>query len=250
MAPSLVRCHQRQFFFSSARRTYDRTSISSFPSSKSSADIFITVYNKTAPATGSLDFPLNYALEPFSCHFELSRLPAVGQGPPYAMSGTFTVVIQSNERPVTWSQAIGNPSPSNISPSASSTGSRPTTSSTSTPSPESTAGTTTASQSSGLRQGAKIGVGVGVALGALALIVAAAGGLFVLRRRRRMGTGQPGSYNPHLGARNYAAPQANGPGYAAGKSEWSELPANTQVHEKDSDPVAATRMGELEAPRY
>ena len=55
-----------------------------------------------------------------------------------------------------------------------------------------------------------------------------------------MRTAQPG---------NYTAPQANGPGYAVGKAEWAELPVDRQVHEKDSEPVAATRMGELEAPR-
>ena len=60
-----------------------------------------------------------------------------------------------------------------------------------------------------------------------------------------MGTGQPGNH-----AQNYATPQANGPGYAVGKSEWSELPVDKQVHEKDSEPVAATGMGELEGSRY
>ncbi|KAM0799586.1 hypothetical protein BDR22DRAFT_822271 [Usnea florida] len=221
----------------------------------SSSPVLGELYNKTAPATGSLDFPLNYALEPFSCHFELSRLPAVGLGPPYALSGNFNVVIESNQKPVTWSQATGNPSQTNINPSgssSSSTTSEPTTtpSSTSTPSPASTTATTktpTPTPSSGLSQGAKIGIGVGVALGALALLVAAAGGFFMLRRRRRMsGTGQTRNYN------NYATtPQANGPGYAAGKLEWSELPVDRQVHEKDSEPVTATsRIGELEAPRY
>ena len=66
------------------------------------------------------------------------------------------------------------------------------------------------------------------------------------------GTGENRNYNARLGARNYATtPQANGPGYAAGKSEWSELPVDRQVHEKDSEPVTATSgIGELEAPRY
>ena len=206
-----------------------------------------TVYNKTAPATGSLDFPLNYALEPFSCHFELSRLPAVGQGPPYALSGNFNVVIESNQKPVTWSQATGNPSSSNTSPSGSSTTSEPTTTSTSPTSTPSPAATTTPTRSSGLSQGAKIGIGVGVALGVLALLAAAAGMFFMLRRRRRTrGTGQLGNRN----AQTYATPQANGPGYAAGKSEWSELPVDKQVHEKDSEPVAAMGMGELEGSRW
>ena len=243
MAASLLRYHQRQLFFSGARRTYDRTPVSS-SSSKPIADICKTVYNKTAPATGSLDFPLNYALEPFSCHFELSRLPAVGQGPPYALSGNFNVAIESNQKPVTWSQATGNPSSSNTSPSGSSTTSEPTTTSTSTSSP---AATTTPTPSSGLSQGAKIGIGVGVALGVLALLAAAAGVFFMLRRRRRImgGTGQLRNRN----AQSYATPQANGPGYAAGKSEWSELPVDKQVHEKDSEPVAAMGMGELEGSR-
>lgn len=205
------------------------------------------LYNKTAPATGSLDFPLNYALEPFSCHFELSRLPAVGQGPPYALSGNFNVVIESNQKPVTWSQATGNPSSSNTSPSGSTTTSEPTTTSPiSTPSPASTTPTTTPAPSSGLTQGAKIGIGVGVALGVLALIAAAVGVFFMFRRRRRMrGTGQTRDH-----AQNYATTQANGPGYAAGKLEWSELPVDKEVHEKDSEPVAAMGMGELEGSRF
>ncbi len=88
------------------------------------------MYNQTAPATGSLKSPLNYALEPFSCHFELSRLPALGLGPPYVMSGTINIAIDSNAMPRTWSQNTPNSSLASTGMDASST-------------PESTASPTT-----------------------------------------------------------------------------------------------------------
>lgn len=194
------------------------------------------MYNHTAPATGSLEFPLNYALEPFSCHFELSRQPAVGLGPPYAMSGSFDVAIQSNAKPVIWTKNSGNSSTASTSTNASTD---PQSTTSSTPSPESTAGTK-ASGSSGLSQGAKIGVGVGVALGILALIAAAAG-FFMLRRRRNMTTRQPGT-------QSLTTPPREGLGYGTNKLERSEMPVDGQVHEKDSVPVRT--IGELEAPAY
>lgn len=205
----------------------------------------MTVYNQTAPATGSLEFPLNYALEPFSCHFELSPHPAVGLGPPFAMSGTFNVAIESNAKPVTWSQNTGNSSTASTGTNAS-----PNPESTASPTPSSTsAAGAQVSGSSGLSQGAKIGLGVGVALGGLALIVAAAG-FFVLRRRRNTSTNKTGNYKSRLAARNHATPHSTGPQYASSKQGWAEMPGHDRVHEKDSTPVAPQMMGELEAPRY
>ena len=217
----------------------------------------MTVYNKTAPATGSLEFPLNYALEPFSCHFELSRQPAVGQGPPYALSGTFDVAIDSNAKPVTWSQNTGNSSTAstgtntNTSPqsTASPTPSEPTSAkSTESSTPEPTAGTK-ASESNGLSQGAKAGIGVGVTLGVLAFVAAAAGFFMLRRRRKNISTRQTENYNPQIDE-SFAPPQRNAPGYATSKMSLSEMPGNEKVHEKDSDPVAKQTIGELEAPRY
>ena len=98
MAPSLLR-HRLP-------SRYDR--IYSILPRYSNSDIYAIVYNQTAPATGSLTFPLNYALEPFSCHFELSRQPAVGLGPPYVMSGTINIAIDSDAKPMTWSQDTPN----------------------------------------------------------------------------------------------------------------------------------------------
>ncbi|CAD6587312.1 MAG: hypothetical protein ASARMPREDX12_002804 [Alectoria sarmentosa] len=203
------------------------------------------LYNQTAPATGSLDFPLNYALEPFSCHFELSRKPAVGLGPPYAMSGTFKVQIQSNSKPVTWSQNTGTSSTTSTS-----TNSRTKPESTASPSPSAKSTTETkASGNSGLSEGAKTGIGVGVALGALALIAAAAT-FYVLRRQKKAKTIQTETNKPHLDAQSYAVPHHGAQDYATSKPGWSELPVGHKVHEKDSMPVAMNELGELEAPRY
>ncbi|KAF6231713.1 hypothetical protein HO173_010015 [Letharia columbiana] len=211
----------------------------------SSSPVLGELYNQTAPATGSLDFPLNYALDPFSCHFELSRQPAVGLGPPYALSGTFNVAVESNAKPVTWSQNTGTSSTADTGPSAS-TNAQSTASSTT--SPESTAGAE-ASGSNGLSQGAKIGLGVGVALGVLALIAAAAG-FFMLRRRRNSSTRRTENGISHPGDQNLATPHPNAPGYATSKPGWSEMPGDVKVHEKDSVPVPRQTIGELEAPRY
>ena len=38
--------------------------------------------------------------------------------------------------------------------------------------------------------------------------------------------------------------------YGSNKVVRSEMPADSQVHEKDSAPVAMNTIGELEAPRY
>lgn len=205
------------------------------------------MYNKTAPATGSLLFPLNYALEPFNCHFELSRQPAVGRGPPYAMSGTFNVVLESTVKPVTWSQNTG-------SSSTASTGTNASTDPESTASPTSTPSTSTpvsqASGSSGLSQGTRIGIGVGVALGVLALIASNAATLYWLRRRRnnaKMTTtmAPTDTYGSQLLAKQRQT-------FASCQMIRSELAADSSVHEKDSAPVATNMdtIGELEAPRY
>lgn len=211
----------------------------------SSSPVLGELYNQTAPATGSLEFPLNYALEPFSCHFELSPHPAVGLGPPFAMSGTFNVAIESNAKPVTWSQNTGNSSTASTGTNAST---NPEATASPTPSSTSTAGAQ-ASGSNGLSQGAKIGIGVGVALGVLALIVTAAGFL-ILRRRRDISKNKMDDYKPHLAAHNHATPHSNAPQYAASKAGWAEMSGDGRVHEKDSTPVAPQLIGELEAPRY
>ncbi|CAF9913578.1 MAG: hypothetical protein ALECFALPRED_008914 [Alectoria fallacina] len=201
------------------------------------------LYNQTAPATGSLDFPLNYALEPFSCHFELSRQPAVGLGPPYALSGTFNVQIDSNSKPVTWSQNTGT-----LLTASTSTISSTNPKSTASPSPSANSTPQTkASGSSGLSEGAKIGIGVGVTLGALALIAAAAA-FYVLRRQKNAKMVQTETNKPHLDAQSYAVHGAQD--YATSKPGWSELPVDHKVHEKDSMPVATNELGELDAPRY
>ena len=193
------------------------------------------VYNKTAPATGSREFPLNYALEPFSCHFELSRQPAVGLGPPYAMSGTFNVAIQSDAKPITWSQSSGSPSTASTSTS---TGTPAESTASPTPSPSPTTGQHS-SGSSGLSSGAKAGIGVGVALGVSALIAAAAA-FFWLRRRKHAKTAPAGTARPEVEVQKYDV----------SKYGRSEMSADEQVHEKDSVPVAMQTIGELEAPRY
>lgn len=205
----------------------------------------MTVYNQTAPATGSLEFPLNYALEPFSCHFELSCQPAVGLGPPYALSGTFNVQIESNSKPVTWSQNTGTSSTTSTSTNSST---NPESTASPTPAAKSTT-ETRASGSSGLSEGAKIGIGVGVTLGALALIAAAAAS-YVLRRQKNAKMVQTETNKPHLDAQSYAVPHHGAQDYATSKPGWSELPVDHKVHEKDSMPVATNELGELEAPRY
>ena len=78
-----------------------------------------------------------------------------------------------------------------------------------------------------------------MALGVLALIAAAAA-FYLLRRRKRRG---------EIPTQNYGN-QPHAQDYAAGKYGRSEMPADTQVYEKDSAPVAAQTLGELEAPRY
>ena len=205
----------------------------------------MTVYNQTALATGSLEFPLNYALVPFSCHFELSRQPAVGLGPPYALSGTFNVAIESDAKPVTWSQNTGN---SSTASTGTNTSTDPESTVSPTPSSRSTAGAQ-ASGSNGLSQGAKIGIGVGVALGVLALIAAAVA-FYLLRWRRKLSKRQIESSRLELDTQNFATPHPNATEYAASKAAWSEMPVDEKVHEKDSAPVATGTLGELEAPRY
>ena len=195
----------------------------------SHSDTYTVVYNKTAPATGSLDFPLNYALEPFSCHFELSRQPAVGLGGPFALSGNFSVAIESNAKPVTWSQNL------QTSPTATNASSNPEPTASPTPSSNATVGTHP-SGSGDLSQGAKAGIGVGVALGVLVLIAAA---FVCLRRRKRARPSEP-----------YSKSEPRAQNYASSKAERSEMPGHDPVYEKDSAPVATQTVGELEAPRY
>ena len=238
MAPSLVRCHQRQLFVTKPRRTYDRIHLLSWPDSHILTHLI--AINKTAPATGSQlvglsqIFPLGYAPEPFSCHFELSRKAQVGQGPPYALGKDFYVAIDNDAKPVTWSQGTVNASATSTASSASK-------------SAESTASPTPTPQasgsSSGLSQGAKIGIGVGVALGVLALIAAAAAFFWLRRRRNARMAATDNTYGAH-------GSQLPNEKYGSSKIIRSEMPADSQVHEKDSAPVAMNTIGELEAPRY
>ena len=151
------------------------------------------------------------------------------------MSGTFNVAIQSNQKPIFWTQSTGNPP-------TPSTGSNASTNPETTASPNSTAATQQATGSNGLSQGAKTGIGVGVALGVLALIVAAAA-LFWLRRRKHAKTTSPSTDT-------YGASPSLAQKYASSKMVRSEMPAESQVHEKDGAPVAEQKLGELEAPRY
>lgn len=139
------------------------------------------MYNLTAPTTGGLDFTLNYALEPFSCHLEHSRQAAVGLGPSYALSRIFNVDIESNAKLVTWRKSTGNSSTASSGTDAST---NPESTASPTPSATTTAGVK-ASGSSVLSQGARAGVGIGVAMGVLALIAAAATAAFYVLRRRR-----------------------------------------------------------------
>ena len=239
MAPSLVRCHQRQLFVTKPGRTYDKTHLLSRPDSHILTHLI--AINKTAPATGSelvglsQIFPLGHTPEPFSCHFELSREAQVGLGPPFALGKDFYVAIDNDAKPVTWSQGT-------VNASATSTASGASTSAGSTASPTPTP--QASGSSSGLSQGAKIGIGVGVALGVLALIAAAAA-FFWLRRRRnaRMAGGTDNTY----GAYGNQPPIEK---HGSSKIVRSEMPADSQVHEKDSAPVAMNTIGELEAPRY
>ena len=220
----------------------------------------MAVYNKTAPATGSLEFPLNYALEPFNCHFELSRQAAVGLGPPFAMSGTFNVAIESNAKPVTWSQNTGNSSTASTGTNASKdpgTTASPTPSSTTTAEPQTsgssdlTQGGTPASGSSGLSSGAKVGIGVGVALGVLALIAAAAAFFLLRRRKHARTTSTPNEhYRTELPASNSTPGKFGSFEMPTAEKVHEKDGTGEIVHEKDSAPVATQTIGELEAPRY
>ena len=90
-----------------------------------------------------------------------------------------------------------------------------------------------------------------MALGVLALIAAAAASFWLLRRRRnaRMAAAATGGDNTHGGAYRSRWPVVEK--YGSTKVVRSEMPADSQVHEKDSAPVAAMdTIGELEAPRY
>ena len=156
------------------------------------------------------------------------------------MGGTFYVRIDENAQPVTWSQDNKNSSAASTGTNASS-GPQSTASPASTTSSNSTAAVQSSGSNSGLSQGAKIGIGVGVTLGVLALFAAAAA-LFWLRRRnaRRAPTDTYGPYGTQL------------PAEKSGSSKMmrSEMPVDSQIHEKDSAPVATHTIGELEAPRY
>lgn len=88
-----------------------------------------------------------------------------------------------------------------------------------------------------------------MALGVLALIAAAAA-FYVLRRRRTASMKQTETHKPHPDAQNYAVPHQGAQNYATSTPGWSEMPANHKVLEKDSEPVATSDIGELEAPRY
>lgn len=161
------------------------------------------------------------------------------------MSGTFNVGIESDAKPVTWSQNTGN---SSTASTGTNTSTDPESTASPTPSSKTTAGAQ-ASESNGLSQGAKIGIGVGVALGVLALIAPAAA-FYVLRQRRNMNKRRTESSGPESEAHNFATPHPNATEYAASKATWSEMPVDEKVHEKDSAPVATGTLGELEAPRY
>lgn len=238
MAPSLVRCHQRQLLVTKSRRTYDRIHLLVQPDSHILTHLI--AINKTAPATGSQlvglsqIFPLGYALEPFSCHFELSRKAQVGLGPPYALGKDFYVAINNDAKPVTWSQGTVNASATSTASSASTSAASRTSP---TPTPQ------TSGSSSGLSQGAKIGIGVGVTLGVLALIAAAAAFFWLRRRKNARMAATDNTYEVY-------GNQVPVEKYGSSKMVRSEMPADSQVHEKDSAPVAMNTIGELEAPRY
>ena len=91
-----------------------------------------------------------------------------------------------------------------------------------------------------------------MALGVLALIAAAAASFWLLRRRRnaRMAAAATGGDNNTYGGA-YRSRWPVVEKYGSTKVVRSEMPADSQVHEKDSAPVAAMdTIGELEAPRY
>ena len=187
-------------------------------------------YNQTAPPTGSVLLPLNYELVPFSCHFELSRTRDIGEGPPYLLSVTFDVEVDSSQQPVTWSQASG-PTPS--------LSAHPSTSTASTISHTTVAATFSVSTPNpGLNDSAKAGIGVGVTLGVLSLVIVTA---IILWRCKRKGTMQPVDRGQDLDEINFAKSQAGN----------SEMPAEAAVHEMHGSLIAASRLnhaGELEAP--
>ena len=150
------------------------------------------------------------------------------------MGQEFYVAIDNDAKPVTWSQGT-------VNASATSTASSASTSAESTASPTPTP--RASGSSSGLSQGAKIGIGVGVALGVLALIAAAAAFFWLRRRRNARMAATDNTY----GAYRSELPNEK---YGSRKVIRSEMPADSQVHEKDSAPVAMNTIGELEAPRY
>lgn len=159
-----------------------------------------------SPPTGSVLLPLNYELVPFSCHFELSRTRDIGEGPPYLLSVTFDVEVDSSQQPVTWSQASG-PTPS--------LSAHPSTSTASTISHTTFAATFSASTPNpGLNDSAKAGIGVGVTLGVLSLVIFTA---IILWRRKRKGTMQPVDRGQDLDEINFAKSQAGEFGNACGR---------------------------------
>ena len=79
------------------------------------------------------------------------------------------------------------------------------------------------------------------------MIAAAAVALFWLRRRRRR---DAKTTAPRANTYEAYGTQPPLEKYGSSKMVRSEMPADPQVHEKDSDPVATHTIGELEAPRY
>lgn len=88
-----------------------------------------------------------------------------------------------------------------------------------------------------------------MALGVLALIAATAAALYWLRRRKN---NAKTTTIPPTDTYGYPLPAKQRQRFASGEMVRSEMAADSQVHEKDSAPVATTMhtIGELEAPRY
>ena len=167
------------------------------------------------------------------------------------------MAIQSDAKPVTWSQNTGNSSTASTGTNASKD---PESTASPTPSSAPAAATSTpakpqTSSASGLSSGAKAGIGIGVALGSLALIAAAYFCFIFWRRHNARKKASPTAYASELDAPDTTGATKGFYGPDGKYVSRLEMPVEEKVHEKDSASVgmgtgaAWQPMGELEAPR-
>ncbi|CZR60156.1 uncharacterized protein PAC_10052 [Phialocephala subalpina] len=160
-----------------------------------------------------------------SCYFDLRPNTSYGYG---ANSPSLNVLATARATPSTVSL------PDSASTNASETGSA---------SSDGTPGSTPSSysgSSSGLSTGAKAGIGVGVALGVI--LIAAAAGFFLLRRRKTKSAvnGNAGSVPPAYGVEEVKYPQNE----QYGQANYPPQTPAQQYHEVSSDATYEMPAGE------